>query len=79
MDNLSGHNNLLGSVTSLLIRGIQMEELSKLGWLIRLVKHSIWSNSMHIFPAPAVIFNFQNFSFIPDYSMTLLADSFIGA
>jgi hypothetical protein len=57
-------------VTSLLIRGIQMEEMSKLGWLIRLVEDAIWADSL-LFPIPAVTFNFQNPSFIPAYPMTL--------
>jgi hypothetical protein len=34
MKNLSHHADLCELVTSLLIRGIQMGEMSKLGWLI---------------------------------------------
>jgi hypothetical protein len=34
-------------VTSLLIRGIQMGEMSKLGWLIRLIKHAMWADSLY--------------------------------
>jgi hypothetical protein len=33
--------------TSLLLRGIQMGEMPKLGWLIGLVKHAIWADSFH--------------------------------
>jgi hypothetical protein len=33
--------------TSLLMRGIQIGEMSKLGWLIGLVKHAIWVNSLY--------------------------------
>jgi hypothetical protein len=29
----------------LLMRGIQIEEMSKLGWLIGVVKHAIWADS----------------------------------
>jgi hypothetical protein len=46
-DNLSGHNDLFGLATSLLIKGIQMGEMSKLGWLIELVKHAIWADSLY--------------------------------
>jgi hypothetical protein len=47
MTNLSHHSDLLcGLVTSLLIRGIQMGEMSKLGWLTGLVKHAIWADSL---------------------------------
>jgi hypothetical protein len=43
MKNLPHHTDLLcESVTSLLIRGIQMGEMSKLGWLIGLVKHAMY-------------------------------------
>jgi hypothetical protein len=34
MKNLSRHTDLCKLITSLLVRGIQMEETSKLGWLI---------------------------------------------
>jgi hypothetical protein len=48
MKNLSRHTDLLCEVeTSLLIRGIQIGEMSKLGWLIGLVKHAIWANSLY--------------------------------
>jgi hypothetical protein len=41
--NLSHHADLICElVTSLLIRGIQMGEMSKSGWLIGLVKHAAW-------------------------------------
>jgi hypothetical protein len=44
MKNLSDHADLpCDSLTSLLIRGIQMGEMSKLGWLIGLVKLAIWA------------------------------------
>jgi Na+/H+-translocating membrane pyrophosphatase len=32
---------------SLLIRGIQIGEMSKLGWLIGLVKHVIWADYLY--------------------------------
>jgi hypothetical protein len=42
MKNLSRHTDLLCELgTSLLMRGIQIGEMSKLGWLIGLVKHAI--------------------------------------
>jgi hypothetical protein len=34
-------------LTSLLTRGIQMGEISKLGWLIGLVKHAIRDDSLY--------------------------------
>jgi hypothetical protein len=47
MTNLSRHTDLLCELeTSLLMRGIQMGEMSKLGWLIGLVKHVIWADSL---------------------------------
>jgi hypothetical protein len=33
--------------TSLLMRGIQIGEMSKLGWLIGLTKHAIWADSLY--------------------------------
>jgi hypothetical protein len=36
MNNLSRHSDLFELVTLLLIRGSQMAEMSKLGWLIAL-------------------------------------------
>jgi hypothetical protein len=48
MKNLSCHTYLLCElVTSLLIRGIQMGEMSKLGWPIGLVKHAIWADFLY--------------------------------
>jgi hypothetical protein len=47
MKNLSCHSDIFKFVTSLLIRRIQMGEMSKLGWLIDSVKHAIWANSMY--------------------------------
>jgi hypothetical protein len=32
----------------MLMRGIQMGEMSKLGWPIGLLKHAIWADSMYI-------------------------------
>jgi hypothetical protein len=49
--------------------GIQIGEMSKLGWLIGLVKHAIWADFL-VFPIPAVTFNFQNPSFIPAHPIT---------
>jgi hypothetical protein len=45
MKNMSDHTDLICELlTLLLIRGIQMAEMSELGWLIRLVKHAIQAN-----------------------------------
>jgi hypothetical protein len=46
-------------------------EMSKLGWLIGLVKHALWADSLH-FPVPAVSFSFYNPGLIPVYSMTII-------
>jgi hypothetical protein len=63
--NPSHHTGLLYVlVTSLLIRRIQIEEMSRLGWLVGFVKHIV-------FPIPAVTFNFQNPSFIPTSPVTV--------
>jgi hypothetical protein len=45
MKNLSRHTDLCELETSLLIRGIQIGEMFKLGWLIELVKLAIWAGS----------------------------------
>jgi hypothetical protein len=34
-------------LTSLLIRGMHVGEISKLGWMIRLVKYAIWAETLH--------------------------------
>jgi hypothetical protein len=48
MKNLSRHTDLLCELeTSLLMREIQMGEMFKLGWLIGLVNHAIWANSLY--------------------------------
>jgi hypothetical protein len=44
---LSHHTDLCEWVTSLLLRGIQMGEMSKLGWLIGLVKYAIWADPLY--------------------------------
>jgi hypothetical protein len=45
---MSDHTDLpCELLTSLLIRGIQMGEMSKLGWLIGLVKHAIWADPLY--------------------------------
>jgi hypothetical protein len=45
MNHLLRHTDLLCEIeTSLLMRGIQIGEMSKLGWLIRLVEHAIWAS-----------------------------------
>jgi hypothetical protein len=49
-------------LTSLLIRGIHVGEISKLGWMIGVAEHVI--------STPVVTFNLKNPSFIPDYPMT---------
>jgi hypothetical protein len=56
-------------VTSLLLKGIQMGKMFRLGWLIGLVEHAIWADSL-LLPIPAVTFNFQNRSIIPAYPMS---------
>jgi hypothetical protein len=33
--------------TSLLMRGIQIGEMFELGWLIGLIKHSVWVHSLY--------------------------------
>jgi hypothetical protein len=46
---MSDHTNLpFELLTSLLIRGIQMGEMSKMGWLIGLVKHAICADSLYL-------------------------------
>jgi hypothetical protein len=40
-------NNLSELVTSWLVRGIQTRAIPKLVWLIGLVKHAIWDNSLY--------------------------------
>jgi hypothetical protein len=48
MKNLSLHTDLLCELeTSLLMRGIQIGEMSKLGWMIGLVKHATWADSLY--------------------------------
>jgi hypothetical protein len=48
MKKLSRYTDLhLELVTSLLIRGIQMGEISKLVWLTGLVEHAIWADSLY--------------------------------
>jgi hypothetical protein len=47
MKNVSGHTDLCGELlTSLLMRGIQMGEISKLDWLMGLVKHVLWAKTL---------------------------------
>jgi hypothetical protein len=48
MMSLSDHINLpCKSPASLLIRGMNPYEISRLGWLIRFVKHTIWADSLY--------------------------------
>jgi hypothetical protein len=48
MKNLSRHTDLLCQLeTSLLMRGNQIGEMSELSWLIGLVKHAIWADSLY--------------------------------
>jgi hypothetical protein len=48
MKNLSRHtDHLCELVTSLLIRGILLGEMSEMGWLIGLDKHAIWADSLY--------------------------------
>jgi hypothetical protein len=69
MENLS-HNivHLCELVTSLLIRRIQMGEMSTLGWLMGLFKHAIW---VHCISFIYCYFQFPNPSFIPAYPVIL--------
>jgi hypothetical protein len=47
LKNLSYHTDILCElVNSLLIKGIQMEELSEMCWLIGIIKHAIWADSL---------------------------------
>jgi hypothetical protein len=39
------HKDLCELETSLLMKGIQIGEMSELGWLIGLVEHAIWADS----------------------------------
>jgi hypothetical protein len=49
MKNLSRHTDLLCELqTSLLLTGIEVGEISKLGWLIGLVRHAIWADSLYL-------------------------------
>jgi hypothetical protein len=49
MKNLSDHTDLSSELlTSWLIKGIQMGEISKLGLLIGLVEHAIWADSLYV-------------------------------
>jgi hypothetical protein len=71
MQNLSHYKDHLCELkSSLLIKGIEIGEMSKLGWPIGLVRHAIWADSLY-FLYLLVTFNFQNTSFIPAYPMTL--------
>jgi hypothetical protein len=48
MKNLSHHtDNLCQLETSSLMRGIQIGDMSKLGWVIGLVKYAIWAVSLY--------------------------------
>jgi hypothetical protein len=48
MKDLPRHTELLCELeTLLLMRGIQIGEMSKLGWLIGLVEHAIWADSLY--------------------------------
>jgi hypothetical protein len=47
MKNLSFHSDPFELVTSLLIRRIQLGEMSKLVWLIGFVKHAICTDSIY--------------------------------
>jgi hypothetical protein len=65
MKNLSRHTDLCDLLTSLLMRGIQIGEMSRLSWLIGLVKHAIWVDSLYfLYPLLISITT-------PAYSMTL--------
>jgi hypothetical protein len=45
---VSRHTYILCELeTSLLMKGIQIGEMSKLGWPIGLVKHATWSDSLY--------------------------------
>jgi hypothetical protein len=71
MKNLSRHTDILCALeTSLLMRGIHIGEMSKLDWLIGLIKHTIWADSLY-FLHLLLLLNFQNPCIIPAYSMAL--------
>jgi hypothetical protein len=55
---------------ALLIRGIQMGEMFKLGWLIGLVKHAICADSVHFLYLLLLSIS-KNPSSIPAYPVTL--------
>jgi hypothetical protein len=65
MKNVSCHSDLLELVASSPISRIQRGEISKLGWLMGSVKHTIWAT-------PALTFTFQNPSSSLPYITTLL-------
>jgi hypothetical protein len=45
MNNMSHHTNLPCELLTSLLRGKSRGKMSKLGWLIGLVKHAIWADS----------------------------------
>jgi hypothetical protein len=48
MKNLSCHTDLLCQLETLLVmKGLQIGEMSQLGCLIGLVKHAIWADSLY--------------------------------
>jgi hypothetical protein len=64
---MSNHTNLpCELLTSSQIRGIQIGEMSKLGWLIGLVKHAICTDSLYF-----LHLLLPSISNIPAYPMAL--------
>jgi hypothetical protein len=74
MKNLSRYTYLLCELeASLLMRGIQIGKISKLGWLSGLVKHVILANSLYSLYL-LLLSIFQNPSIIPVFTMVLFID-----
>jgi hypothetical protein len=48
MANLRYHGHLFGLVTPSLIRGVQLGEISRVGWLIGIFKHTVWADDLYI-------------------------------
>jgi hypothetical protein len=74
MRNLSDQTDLPNKLlTSLLKRGIRMRKIPKLGWLIRLVNHAIWTDYVYFLHLLLLSIS-EILASIPAYPMT----SFIG-
>jgi hypothetical protein len=60
-------------VNSLLIRGEQIREISRLGWLMGILQHDMWAAFLY-FLYTQFGFNLWSFAFIPDHKKTYLKD-----